>query len=173
MDKNLMKKYAEFIVKVGVNVGPGQTLIIQSPVEAAFFARACAEAAFSAGAADVVVADGFTGNVVLKLTEGVAKSLLGMLKDVFMQSVVTKLCYLGVKGGLRTIKHKMDSEEVGGAPLLGTARPVIKAHGSSKAKGIKNAIRQARLCVEGDLCGTMEAALAELQTDETRAEKSE
>ena len=55
MDKNLMKKYAEFIVKVGVNVGPVQTLIIQSPVEAAFFARACAEAAFSAGAADVVV----------------------------------------------------------------------------------------------------------------------
>ena len=78
------------------------------------------------------------GNVILKLTEGVAKSLLGMLKDVFMPSVVTKLCYLGVKGGLRTIKHKMDSEEVGGAPLLGTARPVIKAHGSSKAKGIKN-----------------------------------
>mgnify|MGYP005766115917 CR=1 FL=1 len=125
------------------------------------------------GEVDVVVCDGFVGNVILKLTEGVAKSLLGMLKDVFMQSVVTKLCYLGVKGGLRTIKHKMDSEEVGGAPLLGTARPVIKAHGSSKAKGIKNAIRQARLCVEGDLCGTMEAALAELQTDETRAEKSE
>lgn len=125
------------------------------------------------GACEVIVCDGFVGNVILKLTEGVAKSLLGMLKDVFMQSVVTKLCYLGVKGGLRTIKHKMDSEEVGGAPLLGTARPVIKAHGSSKAKGIKNAIRQARLCVEGDLCGTMEAALAELQTDETRAEKSE
>ena len=125
------------------------------------------------GEVDVVVCDGFVGNVILKLTEGVAKSLLGMLKDVFMQSVVTKLCYLGVKGGLRIIKHKMDSEEVGGAPLLGTARPVIKAHGSSKAKGIKNAIRQARLCVEGDLCGTMEAALAELQTDETRAEKSE
>lgn len=55
MDKKLMEKYAEFIVKVGVNVGPGQTLIIQSPVEAAFFARACAAAAFEAGAADVVV----------------------------------------------------------------------------------------------------------------------
>lgn len=55
MDKNLMNKYAEFIVKVGVNVNPGQTLIIQSPVETAFFARACAEAAFAAGAADVVV----------------------------------------------------------------------------------------------------------------------
>src|SRR5699024_2658323 len=81
-----------------------------------------------AGNVDVVVCDGFVGNVVLKLTEGVAKSLLGMLKDVFMHSIVTKLCYLGVKGGLKGIKHKMDSEEVGGAPLLGTAKPVIKAH---------------------------------------------
>ena len=124
-----------------------------------------------AGNVDVVVCDGFVGNVVLKLTEGVAKSLLGMLKDVFMHSIVTKLCYLGVKGGLKGIKHKMDSEEVGGAPLLGTAKPVIKAHGSSKAKGIKNAIRQARICVEEDLCGTMSAALAELETADTTMKK--
>ena len=124
-----------------------------------------------AGDVDVVVCDGFVGNVVLKLTEGVAKSLLGMLKDVFMHSIVTKLCYLGVKGGLKGIKHKMDSEEVGGAPLLGTAKPVIKAHGSSKAKGIKNAIRQARICVEQDLCGTMSAALAELAANDTAMKK--
>lgn len=102
------------------------------------------------------------GNVVLKLTEGVAGTLLGMLKDIFMQSIVTKLCYLGVKGGLRNLKHMMDSEEIGGAPLLGAAKPVIKAHGSSKAKGIKNAIRQAKLCVANDLCGTMQSALAEV-----------
>ena len=56
----------------------------------------------------------------------------------------------------------MDSEEVGGAPLLGAAKPVIKAHGSSHAKGIKNAIRQAKLCVANDLCGTMEKALGEV-----------
>ena len=55
----------------------------------------------------------------------------------------------------------MDSEEVGGAPLLGAARPVIKAHGSSKPKGIKNAIRQAKICVANDLCGTMQSALSE------------
>ena len=97
-----------------------------------------------AGEVDVIVCDGFVGNVVLKLTEGVAGTLLGMLKDIFMQSIVTKLCYLGVKGGLRNLKHMMDSEEIGGAPLLGAAKPVIKAHGSSKAKGIKNAIRQAQ-----------------------------
>ncbi len=118
------------------------------------------------GAVDVVVCDGFVGNVVLKLTEGVAKTLLGMLKGVFKANLLTKVCYLGVKGGLGGIKRMMDSEEVGGAPLLGAARPVIKAHGSSKARGIKNAIRQAGLCVENDLCGTMTAALAQLPKPE-------
>ncbi|MGN0651744.1 MAG: phosphate acyltransferase PlsX [Gemmiger sp.] len=117
-----------------------------------------------AGEVDVVVCDGFVGNVVLKLTEGVAGTLMGMLKDIFMKNTLTKLCYLGVKNGLRGLKHKMDSEEYGGAPLLGAAKPVIKAHGSSKPKGIKNAIRQAKSCVENDLCGTMQAALAEVNS---------
>ena len=125
-----------------------------------------------AGEVDVIVCDGFVGNVVLKLTEGVAGTLLGMLKDIFMQSIVTKLCYLGVKGGLRNLKHMMDSEEIGGAPLLGAAKPVIKAHGSSKAKGIKNAIRQAKLCVANDLCGTMQSALAEVAA-KAAAEKTD
>lgn len=101
-----------------------------------------------------------------------AGTLLGMLKDIFMQSIVTKLCYLGVKGGLRNLKHMMDSEEIGGAPLLGAAKPVIKAHGSSKAKGIKNAIRQAKLCVANDLCGTMQSALAEVAA-KAAAEKTD
>lgn len=117
------------------------------------------------GEIDVVVCDGFVGNVVLKLTEGVAKTLLGMLKQVFLKNVVTKLSYLGVKGGLAEIKRMMDSEEVGGAPLLGAAKPVIKAHGSSKAKGIKNAIRQAKISVANDLCGTMQTALLALDTE--------
>ena len=113
------------------------------------------------GKVDVVVCDGFVGNVVLKLTEGVATSLLGMLKPIFLKNLFTKLAYLNIKDGLRGLKKMMDSEEVGGAPLLGAAKPVIKAHGSSKARGIKNAIRQAKTCVENDLCGTMEKALAE------------
>ena len=116
------------------------------------------------GDVDVVVCDGFVGNVVLKLTEGVAKTLLGMLKQVFLKNLITKLSYLGIKGGLSEIKRMMDSEEVGGAPLLGAAKPVIKAHGSSKAKGIKNAIRQAKTCVANDLCGTMQTALSALDT---------
>ena len=114
------------------------------------------------GGADVLVADGFTGNVILKLTEGVAKMLLGMLKQMFLANLGGKLAYLLLKGGVTDLKHQMDSEEYGGAPFLGAKQPVIKAHGSSKAKGIKNAIRQAKICVENDLCGTMQSALDEL-----------
>ena len=111
---------------------------------------------------DVVVCDGFTGNVILKLTEGVAKMLLGMLKEMFLRNLGGKVAYLLLKSGVSDLKHQMDSEEYGGAPFLGAKQPVIKAHGSSKAKGIKNAIRQAKICVENDLCGTMQAALDEL-----------
>ena len=114
------------------------------------------------GKVDVVVCDGFTGNVILKLTEGVAKMLLGMLKQMFLANFGGKIAYLLLKGGVSDLKHQMDSEEYGGAPFLGAKQPVIKAHGSSKAKGIKNAIRQAKTCVENDLCGTMQSALDEL-----------
>ena len=95
-----------------------------------------------------------------------------MLKKIFLQNLITKLSYLGIKGGLGELKRMMDSEEVGGAPLLGAAKPVIKAHGSSHAKGIKNAIRQAKLCVANDLCGTMQTALAAV-AEKAEAEKAE
>ena len=70
------------------------------------------------GEVDVVVCDGFVGNVVLKLTEGVAKTLLGMLKKIFLQNLVTKLSYLGIKGGLGELKRMMDSEAVSYTHLL-------------------------------------------------------
>lgn len=119
-----------------------------------------------AGAADVVVADGFTGNVVLKLTEGLAKYFGAKLKEMFKKSLGTKLGYLLLKGGVADFKKGMDADEYGGAPLLGTRRPVIKAHGSSNARAIKNAIRQAKLCVENDLCGVMAESLANLADTE-------
>lgn len=115
-----------------------------------------------AGAADVVVADGFTGNVVLKLTEGLAKFFSAKLKVMFKKNAGTMLGYLLLKGGVAEFKKSMDADEYGGAPLLGTRRPVIKAHGSSNARAIQNAIRQAKLCVESDLCGVMAASLADL-----------
>lgn len=117
------------------------------------------------GAANVVVCDGFVGNVILKLSEGMAKTLLKMIKTSMTSNLLGTLGLLLGKNSLMKVKKAMDSEEIGGAPLLGAARPVIKAHGSSKAKGIKNAIRQAKTCVENDLCGTMEIALAKLQSE--------
>ena len=119
------------------------------------------------GTADVVVCDGFTGNVILKLTEGLAKTLVGQLKPVFKRNLLTKLAFLAVKDGMKEFKQKMDADEYGGAPLLGTAKPVIKAHGSSNAKAIKNAIRQAKKCAEMNLSGIMQENLAALQAAES------
>ena len=111
------------------------------------------------GEIDVVVCDGFVGNVVLKLTEGVAKTLLGMLKKIFLQNIITKLSYLGIKGGLGELKRMMDSEEVGGAPLLGAAKPVIKAHGNADAAVIYGALHQAATFVETGVMDAIRAAV--------------
>ncbi len=100
------------------------------------------------GACDVLVCDGFSGNIVLKLTEGCASYLVGKLKNVFYANPVSKLSYLGVKDGMSKLKKEMDASEYGGAPLLGLSRTVIKAHGSSDAKAFRNAIKQAMGCVE-------------------------
>jgi len=95
------------------------------------------------GDADVVIADGFTGNVILKLTEGLGKMFAGNIKNIF-SGFSGKLAGSLVLPKIKAFKNKMDYTEYGGAPLLGTAKPVIKAHGSSNAKAFKNAIRQAR-----------------------------
>lgn len=97
----------------------------------------------SNGACDIAVADGFTGNIVLKLTEGVAGTLMGMIKQIFKKNLAGKLAAAMIMPGFRELKKKMDYSEVGGAPLMGIKKPVIKAHGSSDANAIKNAIRQA------------------------------
>lgn len=100
------------------------------------------------GHADVVVCDGFTGNVVLKLTEGMAKFFEGALKNIFMGSIISKLSALMVMGSIRDFKKNMDYKEYGGAMLIGADKVSIKAHGSSDAKAFKNAIRQAKKAVE-------------------------
>ncbi len=100
------------------------------------------------GCADVIVADGFTGNVILKMYEGVAGLLMHNIKMIFKKNKLTMLSALMVKGGLKDLKKRMDYSEFGGAPLMGISAPVIKAHGSSNAKAIKNAIRQATDYVE-------------------------
>ena len=95
------------------------------------------------GKVDVVVTDGFTGNVLLKTTEGVIKFLMGSLKGVFYKSTVNKLAAAVLKNDLSEMKKSMDVNEVGGTAMIGIAKPVIKAHGSSDERSIFAAIRQA------------------------------
>ena len=99
------------------------------------------------GVCDVLVTDGFTGNIFLKSVEGMGKFLMGTLKDILTTNLVTKVSTLTMKDKIKEMKARFDSSEHGGAPLLGISRPVIKAHGSSDAKAIKNAVRQAINCV--------------------------
>ena len=101
--------------------------------------------------ADVIVTDGFTGNMVLKTLEGTALSMFSVLKDVFMKSAKTKMAALLVKNDLKEMKTLLDYTEYGGAALFGLNAPVIKAHGSSNEKAIFNAIRQAVTMVEHDV----------------------
>ena len=103
------------------------------------------------GGADVVVCDGFTGNVILKFMEGMASSFGILLKRVFYRNLLSKIAAIAVKNGLSEMKKSMDYTEHGGAPILGVKAPVIKAHGSSNAKAFFSAIRQAKRLVECDL----------------------
>ncbi len=105
---------------------------------------------------DVLVADGFAGNVMLKTVEGAAKFMMGQLKDVFYRSGKNKLAALAVKNDLKGMKAMLDPSEVGGTPMLGITRPVIKAHGSSDDRAIFNAVRQAVACVKADVAGAIE-----------------
>ena len=95
------------------------------------------------GVCDAVITDGFTGNITLKLIEGTAMTFFKLVKGVLYKRIINKLAALVIKKDLYALKGMMDSSEVGGAPLLGVKKPVIKAHGNSDAKAIKNAIRQA------------------------------
>ena len=103
------------------------------------------------GRADVVVADGFTGNVILKSIEGIAKMFFGEIKEVLNTSILSKLAALGLKKSLLKMKKKFDYEEYGGAQLLGLNGIVIISHGSSKAKAIGNAIKVALEGLKNDL----------------------
>ncbi|MFM1767565.1 MAG: Phosphate acyltransferase [Verrucomicrobiota bacterium] len=96
-----------------------------------------------AGRVDVVVTDGFTGNIVLKSIEGLGKAMLGMLKEELTATPLRKLGALLARGGFQSIKRRMDPEAYGGAPLLGLNGTVIKAHGSARETAFRNAIRVA------------------------------
>ncbi len=120
------------------------------------------------GDTDVVVCDGFVGNVILKYTEGLASALTGMLKDSIMAGGLRgKIGGLLLKPAMRAFKARMNYEEHGGAPLLGVNGAMVKAHGSSSATALMNAVRQARLMVEKDVTGTIRSELEKLTPPET------
>lgn len=107
------------------------------------------------GMADVVVCDGFTGNVLLKLSEGVASSLFDVLKEELTSSLANKLAAMVLKPAFRRVKRRLDYAEYGGAPLLGVNGVVIIAHGRSNALAIKNAVRVAKQAADQKLVETM------------------
>ena len=103
------------------------------------------------GDVDVVVTDGFVGNVVLKLSEGLVEAVVAMLKNEIMASVPSKIGYLLAKGAFKNLKKKIDYAEYGGAPLLGIEGVCIISHGRSTPKAMKNAIHRAYEFVKGDV----------------------
>lgn len=116
------------------------------------------------GVADVVVTDGFTGNVALKTIEGTALSVFTMLKSALTSNVVSKLATAVLKPQLVGLKKKMDYSEYGGAALFGLCAPVVKAHGSSDAHAIFHAVRQARDMVANDVAKTIATSLTLTQS---------
>jgi len=135
------------LVNIGAEEGKGNSLVIEAygllKESSINFIGNVEAREVPMGAADVIVCDGFTGNVILKLSEGVAKSMGSMIKEAFMKNPLTKIAALIVKSGMDTFKKKLDYTEYGGAPLLGVKGAIVKAHGSSNAKAIKNAIKYA------------------------------
>ena len=107
------------------------------------------------GVADVVVTDGFTGNVALKLYEGMGKFMAHQMKNNLFAGVGGKLAAMIILPKIKALTKKMDYKAVGGAVMLGVQKPVIKAHGSSDGQAFFNAIRQARDCVAGNVVQTI------------------
>ena len=111
---------------------------------------------------DVLVADGFSGNILLKTMEGMGKLMLKTMKKLFLANTRSKLAALAFRSRLGEVKKSFDASEYGGAPILGIARPVIKAHGSSDANAFKNAIRQAIVYSENEVTAELSEALKRL-----------
>ncbi len=111
------------------------------------------------GDADVVVADGFTGNVFLKASEGIAKMMSGMIKKAFKRNLWSKIGYLHVRKGMKEMSETMDYKSTGGAMLLGVNGNVVKAHGSSDARSFYCALRVAKKLAENDIVNKIKQGL--------------
>ncbi len=112
------------------------------------------------GEVDVVVCDGFSGNVLLKSIEGTAMFMGSLLKRTFKKNLLTKLGYLLCQGGMKNIMKLLDYREIGGTQLLGIKKPVIKAHGASDSLAFRNAVQQAVTAAKGDFTDQLAQDLA-------------
>ena len=120
------------------------------------------------GEADVIVADGFTGNVFLKSMEGAAKFMFKELKKVLYSSAKTKMGAMLIKNDLASMKKLLDPSEVGGTAFLGISKPVIKAHGSSDARAITNAILRAKEYAESGFIADIEANISAMKVERVK-----
>jgi len=114
------------------------------------------------GEVDVVVCDGFSGNVLLKSIEGTAMFMGSAVKKLFKKNLLSKLGYLLCQSGVKDMMKLLDYREIGGTQFLGIKKPVIKAHGSSDALAFKNAVRQATEAVQANVADELEAALKQV-----------
>ncbi|MBE6979320.1 MAG: phosphate acyltransferase PlsX [Ruminococcaceae bacterium] len=114
------------------------------------------------GGVDVVVCDGFSGNVLLKTIEGTAMFMGSLLKRMFKKNIFSKVGYLLCKSGVSDLMKMMDYREIGGTQFLGIKKPVIKAHGSSDTLAFRNAIRQAEEAAKADFSAELEESLKAL-----------
>lgn len=123
------------------------------------------------GKVDVVVSDGFSGNIMLKTIEGTATFMGHKIKEMFKTSLKTKLAYLLCKSEMNEFKKLLDSREIGGSLFLGSSKPVIKAHGSSDDYAMMNAIRQAKTCVETGVCTAIAENIDKMVVRKAKAEE--
>ncbi len=126
---------------------------------------------------DVLVCDGFSGNILLKFAEGMGTLMIKTMKEMFTKNTFTKLSALAMKEQLKAVKKTFNADEYGGAPLLGISKPVIKAHGSSDAFAIKNAVKQAVNYAGGgairDIARYIKAEKGKEEASESKPEQTE
>ncbi len=152
------------LLNIGTEAGKGNALtkeayplLEQAPVH--FVGNVEAREAMS-GDVDVIVTEGFAGNILLKGVEGSSSMLMKMMKEQFTSDFVSKLAALVLKPKLKRLKQTLDYREHGGAGLFGISAPVIKAHGSSDALAIMSALKQAKIMVDHDVVAKIKQAKA-------------
>ncbi|HEX6593898.1 MAG TPA: phosphate acyltransferase PlsX [Bacillota bacterium] len=166
----LKKEPTVGLLNVGTEEGKGHdlanktfSLLENAPIN--FMGNVEARDIFN-GVSDVVVTDGFSGNVTLKTIEGTALMIFSLLKDTLMSSMKTKLVAALMKNDLKKLKDQLDYSEYGGAGLFGLKAPVIKAHGSSNSRAIFNAIRQACHMVDNEVTETIQGTIASIRREQ-------